>query len=590
MLHVDLWCSGDFTDYTGSHYLLKIMCDLTQFLVVVPVPRCTSTIIAKHFVQDALFKFGLCYFLVIDDETPFKAEFTAACDSLKVPFECTAKRNHKSLLVENNHRFLNKVVTIASRDRNTLDCFVEVGLSAGYTWNSAPTDGTEIIRSIPAIGRELRFPLDISLTALPKLTDNQANSVVEYLRLTDKDRIFSTEILKILIENKRTTNRDRINNQRNVVTLLRGDVIMARREVMSERSKNKVGKLTYQVSGPFLITRATGHGSYYARKLKDKNSTEQKFMAEGLYPLPPSLLPCDPIDGADVRYINHSHPSITHPFEKYLNITSYHEKHFSSPPLLAPPKFDYNHKSLKFVNPSSPILYPSIIELHRETHTVPPSPVSTCNSVYKPLPYTPRELSNLINPTCNIFFFHYIPEDSIRLRWFLVRIELELTHSLNLKLVTLVTTRRPMMMLAGGPSVMNIPSALIIFMTLANEYCSILYVNHLWISITFWTKTIPLSDSNCYLSGPFHFEVRHDVLNQCNYIARDQWLLLHSLCSLSSIIFPILSPTAITPINPSVKTPVQTHTTLLPDKQPKKRKSASTSVAPPLRRSSRHQS
>ena len=312
---------------------------------------------------------------MIDDGTPFKAAFTATCDSLKIPFECAAKRDHKSLLVEKNHRFLNKVVTITASDRGTLDCFVEAGISAGYAWNSAPIDGTDIIRSIPAIGRELRFPLDISLTALPKLTDNRANSVVEYLRLTDKDRIFSTEILKILIEDRRTAHRDRINNNRNVVTLLLGDVVMTRREVMSDKAKNKVGKLTYQVSGPFVITKATGHGSYYARKLKDKNSAEQKFMAEDLYPLPPSLLPCDPIDGADVRYLNHSHPSITHPFEKDLNIKSYHEKHFSSPPLLTPPKFDYNHESLKFVHPSSPTLFPSIVELHRETHTVPPPPV-----------------------------------------------------------------------------------------------------------------------------------------------------------------------------------------------------------------------
>ena len=308
------------------------------------------------------------------------------------------------------------MVTIAASDRNTLDYYVEAEIQTGYARDSAPIDDTNIIRSIPAIGRELRFLLDISLTTLPKLTDNQANSVLEYLRLTDKDRIFSTEILKILIEDIRTIHRDRINNQRNIVMLLRGSVVMDQREVMSEKSKNKVGKLTYQVSGPFVITRATGHGSYYARKLKDKNSAEQNFMAENLYPLPPSLLSCDPIDGTDVRYLNHSHLSITHLFEKDLNIKSYHEKHFSSPPLLASPKFDYKHESLKFFHPSSPILYPSIIDLHRGTHTVPPSLVSICNSISKPLPYTPRELSNLINPTCNIFFVQYILEGSIRPR------------------------------------------------------------------------------------------------------------------------------------------------------------------------------
>ena len=97
--------------------------------------------------------------------------FTAACIALKIPFECTANRNDKSLLIEKFHRFLNKAVAIAAGDRGTLDCFVEAGIAAGYAWNSVPIDGTGIIRSIPAIGRELRFPLDISMPSLPKHTE-----------------------------------------------------------------------------------------------------------------------------------------------------------------------------------------------------------------------------------------------------------------------------------------------------------------------------------------------------------------------------------------------------------------------------------
>ena len=62
------------------------MCDLTQFVVVVPVPGTTSTVIAKYFMQDVLLKFGICLLVVIDDGTPFKAAFTTACDSLKIPF------------------------------------------------------------------------------------------------------------------------------------------------------------------------------------------------------------------------------------------------------------------------------------------------------------------------------------------------------------------------------------------------------------------------------------------------------------------------------------------------------------------------
>ena len=219
ILHADLWCPGDYTDYTGSHYLLNVICDLTQFVVVVPVTGSTSALMAKYFMQDVLLKFGLCLLVVIDDGTPFKSAFTAACIVLKIPFEYVAKRNHKSLLIEKMHRFLNKVVTIAASDRSTLYCFVEAGIAAGYAWNSVPIDSTDIIRSIPAISCELRFPLDLRMASLPKLTEFQANSVIEYLRLTDKYRIFAMKVLKILIEDRRTTHRERINNKRNVVTL-----------------------------------------------------------------------------------------------------------------------------------------------------------------------------------------------------------------------------------------------------------------------------------------------------------------------------------------------------------------------------------
>ena len=169
-----------------------------------------------------------------------------------------------------------------------------------------------------------------------------------------------------------------------MVTLLSGDIVIARREVLSDAAIDKVGKIIYHVSRPFITTESTGHGFYFASRSKNKNIVEQNFIAEDLYPLPPSLLscdpidevgiiylnyshptinPCDPIDGAGIRHLHHSHLTINYLFEKDLNIKSYHETHFSSPQLLTPPTFDYNHESLKFVHPSSPTLYPYVIKI-----------------------------------------------------------------------------------------------------------------------------------------------------------------------------------------------------------------------------------
>ena len=45
-----------------------------------------------------------------------------------------------------------------------------------------PMDGTDIVRSLPAIGRPLRFPMDIVITALPTPIHDAAQTTVRYLQ------------------------------------------------------------------------------------------------------------------------------------------------------------------------------------------------------------------------------------------------------------------------------------------------------------------------------------------------------------------------------------------------------------------------
>ena len=249
-------------------------------------------------------KFGLCHLVVLDDGSPSKVAFIAMCDTLNLNYDVLAKRNHKGLTVEHFHRFLNNSITIAAEDRGTNDAFVPVDIAAGYAWNSAPIDDTNILRSIPAIGRELHFPIDINLSVLPKLAHNSGQAALDYLKLTNSFRHFFSSILKILIEDRRTAYAERINNNRNDVVLDPGDIVMARTAIQSNKEKEKVTMLCYAVRGPYHIIRTTGHGSYFVRKLHRPDSSELKCMAYDLYPLPPSLKACEPGDTIDTRYLN----------------------------------------------------------------------------------------------------------------------------------------------------------------------------------------------------------------------------------------------------------------------------------------------
>ena len=105
---------------------------------------------------------------------------------------------------------------------------------------------------------------------MPQLTQNNAQSAVDFLQLTDSNRQFSSTILVILIEDCRDAHADRVNNNKRIVNLVVGDIVMARTAVHSDASSNKVAKLSYQVRGPFRIEhvldkKVISFGSYINR-------------------------------------------------------------------------------------------------------------------------------------------------------------------------------------------------------------------------------------------------------------------------------------------------------------------------------------
>ena len=132
ILHVDLWMPVHHTDENGNMALMNSMCNMSQFVVVVPVLDESSATLASHFMQHVLVKVGLCHLVVLDNGTPIKGSFIAMCYALNINCNILSKRNHKELSVENFHRFLNKSVIILTEEHGTSNIFVPAGIAAGY--------------------------------------------------------------------------------------------------------------------------------------------------------------------------------------------------------------------------------------------------------------------------------------------------------------------------------------------------------------------------------------------------------------------------------------------------------------------------
>ena len=99
---------------------------------------------------------------------------------------------------------------------------------------------TNICRGILAIGRELHFPLDISLNTFLRLTQNNGQAALYYLKLTDSSRYFSYSILKSLSKHRHTDHNECINIYINLVILKPGDIIMTRTAIQSDKKERKL--------------------------------------------------------------------------------------------------------------------------------------------------------------------------------------------------------------------------------------------------------------------------------------------------------------------------------------------------------------
>ena len=109
-------------------------------------------------------------------------------------------------------------------------------------------------------------------------------------------------------------------NNRNIVELIVGDIVMTRTTIQSVTSINKVAKLSYQIPGSFYIVQYTGRGSDLVRKLYNPNSPEVKFMAMDLYFFLPSLKLCEPVGSFNIIYLNYSYYPIINLLSKSLKL------------------------------------------------------------------------------------------------------------------------------------------------------------------------------------------------------------------------------------------------------------------------------
>ena len=117
--------------------------------------------------------------------------------------------------------------------------------------------------------------------------------------------------------------------------------------------------------------------------------------------------------------------------KKALYIELYNDKWFNKPISTSVSPITYNHDTLQFPD-KSPLPFPSVLELHKEINTFSPKPLVTTDD-YSLLPSpSPLTLHNSLTDSDCLFFIRYLPENTLKVCWFLVHINHIKTTLLNM--------------------------------------------------------------------------------------------------------------------------------------------------------------
>ena len=194
VISMDLWSPGDIESLMGVTKVLNCMCDMTTCVVSVVIKHANLSELAQVFMEHILLKFGLCLVVVVDDGTPFMHIFEQIMKALNIRLHRVLKRNHKAVDVERYHRFDYHVVTLVATTQETRKCFVEASMVAAYAWNDIPINGTDTPRSTPAIGRPIRFHMDMAIAELPHPIDDTSKGTVSYMCSIRSDARFARDL------------------------------------------------------------------------------------------------------------------------------------------------------------------------------------------------------------------------------------------------------------------------------------------------------------------------------------------------------------------------------------------------------------
>jgi hypothetical protein len=165
---------------------------MCTFDALEPVTSPNATTFASAIMKIQL-RYEFCHTIVLDKDSKFFGVFCKSLDLLQINCHVLSGDNHNPMLIERLCRYFNKGLRIMTNERDTVRVALEALLLLLYAWNSCPVPGTDISRSLVAVGREFAFPIDYSRSKHWELTFSPATVDMYFKQLAKDSKLEYTQ-------------------------------------------------------------------------------------------------------------------------------------------------------------------------------------------------------------------------------------------------------------------------------------------------------------------------------------------------------------------------------------------------------------
>ena len=375
--------------------------------------------------------FGLPRIIIVDADSKFCRIFKKTFESLGIHIEVVSRENHKAVRNERFHRYLNRVQQINTAETGSFFQWKQGVTFALYGWNAGPIDGTNIPRSVGAIGRDFPFPLDTQ-TRPTFVNGFEGANAADYHDAIHPLIANQRELLRILNEERRQRHRDLKNDSVTERKFAAGDLVIVRKQVKSNADRGIAGKIVFKSRGPYRVLEPANPGSYIIPKLPFLDNLGSmgrrvKESAARMERIPSTLVIHKRPDGADTRMASMRHPLVNNPVQKWLGAIDSGAYRPAAP--------TENHAFVKIEDMWSDPIDESDDEEEIETETI---PLAEDLPTTRADPPTRRRVlhqlyRSIFQSSDKLCFFAHQPAGQTTEAWYLVQVNLEKTDPVSAK-------------------------------------------------------------------------------------------------------------------------------------------------------------